>query len=72
MDQQNLFSNDLLDKALFEEELSEGISVRLSPGMLDQLRLRARFIGVGPSTLARMWIVENLKEPGGYSAQQVR
>ena len=72
MDQQTLFSDDTLDGTLVEEELSEGISVRLTPGVLRQLRTRARSIGVGPSTLARMWILENLKESEGSPAQQIR
>ena len=72
MDQQILFSDDTLDDKLVEEELSKGISVRLTPGMLRQLRTRARSIGVGPSTLARIWTLENLKESAGGPAQQVR
>lgn len=72
MAQQNLFRDDVLDDTFIEEELSEGISVRLTPGMYTLLRKRARSIGIGPSTLARMWILENLKESGGSSAQQIR
>ena len=45
-----------------EENLSEGITVRLTPDMMRQLRSTAKKKGIGPSTLARMWIVEQLQE----------
>lgn len=46
----------------FVKKLSEGITVRLTPAMLRQLQIQARRKGVGPSTLARMWILERLDE----------
>lgn len=71
MAEQTRYRSDVPEDVIVEEELSEGISVRLTPGMLRQLRHRARSVGIGPSTLARMWIVEHLKEPEGSSARQV-
>lgn len=71
MEQQTRYSSDVPEDVIVEEELSEGISVRLTPGMLRQLRYRARSVGIGPSTLARMWIVEHLKESEGSPARQV-
>lgn len=43
------------------KNLSTNITVRLSPDLLDQLRRKADQKGVGPSTLARMWIIEQLR-----------
>ncbi len=53
-----------------EENLSTGITVRLAPAMLRQLRRTAKQRGVGPSTLARMWIVEHLRETEGNTIQR--
>lgn len=47
-------------KVRFAEKLSEGITVRLDPDTLEELRTRARRMGIGPTTLARMWILEHL------------
>lgn len=44
------------------KNLSTGITVRLTPSMLGRLRKQAEGMGIGPSTLARMWIVKHLKE----------
>ena len=52
------------------ENLSTGITVRLTPDLLQQLRRAARQQGVGPSTLARMWIVEHLRETGTTTTQR--
>ncbi len=46
----------------FAKNLSEGITIRLDPETLRELRTRAREKGIGPTTLARMWILERLKE----------
>ncbi|HEX2922725.1 MAG TPA: CopG family antitoxin [Chloroflexota bacterium] len=46
----------------FAKNLSEGITIRLDAETLSQLRIRAREKGIGPTTLARMWILERLKE----------
>jgi predicted DNA binding CopG/RHH family protein len=37
------------------------ITVRLEPDMLSALTKEARERGIGPSTLARMWILEHLR-----------
>jgi hypothetical protein len=48
-------------RARFAKNLSEGITVRLDPETLTELRQQAREKGLGPTTLARMWILEHLK-----------
>jgi predicted DNA binding CopG/RHH family protein len=53
-------------KVRFAERLSEGITIRFDPQTLAALRERAREKGVGPTTLARMWILEHLR--GGREA----
>ena len=62
--------SDISEDVVEEEELSEGISVRLTPAMYRQLRRRARSMGIGPSTLTRMWILQHLAEPEGGPARQ--
>jgi predicted DNA binding CopG/RHH family protein len=46
----------------FAKNLSQGITVRLDPDSLQQLRAQAHEKGIGPSTLARMWILERLRQ----------
>lgn len=48
-------------KVRFAKNLSKGITIRLDPETLDKLRKLAHGKGLGPTTLARMWILENLK-----------
>jgi hypothetical protein len=48
----------------FSKNLSAGLNVRLDPASLEQLRTVAHEKGVGPTTLARMWIKEHLKAIG--------
>lgn len=50
-------------RARFSPGLSEGITIRLDPETLRELRELAREKGIGPTTLARMWILEQLKKP---------
>jgi len=45
----------------FAQNLSEGITIRLDSATLATLRERAKQKGVGPTTLARMWILEQLR-----------
>ena len=49
-------------KVRFAKNLSEGITIRLDHGTLAKLRTRAHEKGIGPTTLARMWILERLRE----------
>jgi hypothetical protein len=45
--------------------VSEGITIRLNPKTVAELRTRAHEQGIGPTTLARMWILEHLREQKG-------
>ena len=45
------------------KHLSEGITIRLDPATLGELRSLAQEKGIGPTTLARMWILEHLRRP---------
>jgi hypothetical protein len=46
----------------FKRPLDIVVPVRLSRDTWEELRYEAKEIGVGPSTLARMWLLERLKE----------
>ena len=46
----------------FARNLSEGLTVRFDPETLGKLREQARQKGIGPTTLARMWILERLQQ----------
>lgn len=50
-------------KVRFSKNLSEGLTVRLDKQTLEGLRKEAHQKGVGPATLARMWIIEHLRGP---------
>jgi hypothetical protein len=41
--------------------LSEGITVRFDTATLAELRARAKEKGIGPTTLVRMWVLEQLR-----------
>ncbi len=43
-------------------ELAERLTIRLDQDDRTELNRRARDIGVGPSTLVRMWVKERLKQ----------
>lgn len=47
-------------KVHFAKNLSEGITIRFDPQTLAELRSRAKKQGIGPTTLARMWVLERL------------
>lgn len=47
-------------KVRFAKNLSAGLNIRLDPDSLKQLRTVAHEKGIGPTTLARMWIKEHL------------
>jgi hypothetical protein len=48
-------------KAKFAKNLSEGITIRFDQPTLHKLRKLAHEKGIGPTTLARMWILEQMK-----------
>ena len=47
-------------KARFAKNLSEGLHIRLDPDSLNKLRSKASQKGIGPTTLVRMWVMEQL------------
>jgi len=49
----------------FAKNLSEGLHIRLDPDSLTKLRETANRQGIGPTTLARMWILEHLRARPG-------
>ncbi len=48
-------------KARFAKNLSEGITIRFDSPTLNKLRTLAHKKGIGPTTLARMWIMDHLQ-----------
>jgi predicted glycoside hydrolase/deacetylase ChbG (UPF0249 family) len=46
----------------FAKNLSNPIAVRLDPQDRIELNRRAKELGVGPSTLVRMWVRERLRQ----------
>lgn len=44
--------------------IKRGLTIKLSEQTIEQLRQLAEEKGIGPSTLARMWILEHLKAEG--------
>lgn len=48
-------------KVRFAKNLSEGMTIRLDSQTLKALREQAKEKGVGPSTLARMWVLAHLR-----------
>lgn len=58
--------SDFLDEfkpvnARFAKNLSEGLHIRLNSQTLHTLREKAKNKGIGPTTLVRMWILEQLQ-----------
>lgn len=49
-------------KARFGKNLSDALNIRLDKETLATLRAKAQERGIGPTTLARMWILEHLRE----------
>ena len=47
----------------FAKRLSSGVTIRLDPDTLKQLRTMAQEKGIGPTTLIRMWVLERLRDP---------
>ncbi|MDP2936431.1 MAG: hypothetical protein Q8O86_08070 [Dehalococcoidia bacterium] len=54
--------SDEVVEAQVKAPLDKVIPVRLSAEKWDELRQEARELGVGPTTLARMWILERLRQ----------
>jgi hypothetical protein len=54
--------NDEVVKLEVKRPLDKVIPIRLSADKWEQIREEARELGVGPTTLARMWILEHLKQ----------
>jgi hypothetical protein len=52
-------------RARFAKRLSTGVTIRLDPDTLKQLRTLAQERGIGPTTLIRMWVLERLKQKEG-------
>lgn len=48
-------------RTTFSQNLSEGITIRLDEKTLNKLRDKAHKKGMGPTTLARMWLLEKLQ-----------
>lgn len=46
-----------------KKPLDKVIPVRLSSDKWEELRQEAKSLGLGPTTLARMWIMERLRQP---------
>jgi predicted glycoside hydrolase/deacetylase ChbG (UPF0249 family) len=55
---------------VFSKQLSTNFTVRLSPATLKLLRKHAERKGIAPSTLARMWLVERLREDEANKTRQ--
>lgn len=45
-----------------KKPLDKVIPIRLSADKWEELRKEARELGIGPTTLARMWILEHLRQ----------
>ena len=45
-----------------KKPLNKVIPIRLSADKWEEIREEARELGIGPTTLARMWILEHLKQ----------
>jgi hypothetical protein len=59
-------------EVVFSKQLSENFTVRLSQTTLKLLRKHAEQKGIAPSTLARMWLVERLREVEGNATKQTK
>ncbi len=53
---------DEVVEAEVKQPLDKVIPVRLTSEKWDQLRREAHELGVGPTTLARMWLLEKLRD----------
>jgi hypothetical protein len=63
IDQGNAWDEgDEVVRVEIKKPLDKVIPVRLSADKWEELRREAREMGVGPTTLARMWILERLRQ----------
>jgi len=53
---------DEVVQAEVKKPLDKVIPVRLSADKWEEIRQEARELGIGPTTLARMWILEHLRQ----------
>jgi hypothetical protein len=49
-------------EAKFAKNLSQGLTIRLDPATLAKVRSLAKKKGIGPTTLIRMWILDDLEQ----------
>jgi DNA-binding CsgD family transcriptional regulator len=54
--------NDTVIELKFKKPLDKVIPIRLQAEHWRRLKLEARELGIGPTTLARMWIIERLRK----------
>ena len=54
--------SDEVIKVEVKKPLDKVIPVRLSADKWEELRKEARELGIGPTTLARMWLLERLRQ----------
>lgn len=54
--------DDEVVELTFRRPLAKVIPVRIAAEQWEALRAAARTVGVGPTTLARMWILERLRQ----------
>ena len=63
IDQGNAWDeSDEVVQVEIKKSLDKVIPVRLSADKWEEIRKEAKELGVGPSTLARMWILERLRK----------
>lgn len=55
-------ASDEVAQVEVNKPLDKVIPVRLSAEKWEELRREARELGIGPTTLARMWILERLRQ----------
>jgi hypothetical protein len=59
--------NDEVVEVSIKKPLDKVVPVRIASDKWDELRREARELGIGPTTLARMWILEKLRDSkSGY------
>jgi hypothetical protein len=54
--------SDEVVRVEIKKPLDKVIPVRLSADKWEEIRTEARELGIGPTTLARMWILERLRQ----------